>query len=207
LHKFVAYDQSRQHLYPTDHVDVFDLNAQAYLSPIEPPPNGPLPDADLRGVGLTPDSSELIIADFGAQSVYLIDPDAAQYNGTVVPVRGVARFSSSGPARVTATSSQTVFVGPTQPEVSALTGTPLLQADAAGDVGYLAYDTAPGGPVALWNAATPNSFSLSSANDTAMDLVTSGDATIFAMRAANATEIRGPNLSCSPHPLLPNSKI
>ncbi len=225
LHKFVTYDQSRQHLYlsATDHVDVFDLNAQAFLSPIEPPPNGPPPDADLRGVALTPDSSELIIADFGAQSVYLVDPDAAEYNGTAVPVGGVAGFSSSGPARVTATSTQTVFVGLSgqgsttgtcngrlgqlnllatppafqpapQPEVSALTGTPLLQADAAGDVGYLAYDTAPGGPVALWNAATPNSFSLSSSNDTATDLVTSADGTIFAMRAANATEIRGPNL-------------
>jgi hypothetical protein len=71
LHKFVAYDQSRQHLYvsATDHVDVFDLNAQAFLSPIEPPPNGPPPDADLRGVARTSDSSEPIIADIGAQSV------------------------------------------------------------------------------------------------------------------------------------------
>lgn len=39
LHKFVLYDQSRQHLYlsATDHADVFDLNAQAFLSAIEPP--------------------------------------------------------------------------------------------------------------------------------------------------------------------------
>lgn len=226
LHKFVTYDQSRQHLYlsATDHVDVFDLNAQAFLSPIEPPPNGPPPDADLRGMALTPDSSQLIVADFGAQSIYLIDPDAAEYNGTVVPVGGVVGFSNSGPARVAATSTQTVFVGLSaegnttgacnsclgqlnllasppafqpapQPEISAFTGTPLLQVGAAGDIGYLAYDTAPGGPVALWNAATPDSFSLSSSNDTATDLVTSADGTIFAMRSANALEIRGPDLS------------
>jgi hypothetical protein len=96
LHKFIAYDQSRQHLYltATDHVDVFDLNASGYISPIEPPPNGPPPDAGLRGVTLTPDSSQVIIADFGAQSVYLVDPDGAQYNGTVVSVGGVAGFSS-----------------------------------------------------------------------------------------------------------------
>jgi IPT/TIG domain len=226
LHKFIAYDQSRQHLFltATDHVDVFDLNALAFLGPIEPPPNGPPPDAGLRGVALTPDFSQLIIADFGAQNVYLINPDGAAYNGTAVSVGGVAGFPASGPARVAATSAQTVFVGLSgeggtpgacsgclgqlnllasppsfqpapQAAVSSLTGIPLLQADATGDVAYLAYDTAPAGPVALWNAATPNAFSLSTANDAATDLVTSGDGTIFALRATNTTEIRGPNLS------------
>lgn len=56
--------------------------------------------------------SQLLIADFGAQNVYLIDPDGAAYNGTSVKVGGVAGFLNSGPARVTATSAQTVFVGP-----------------------------------------------------------------------------------------------
>jgi len=49
--------------------------------------------------------------------------------------------------------------------------------------------------VALWNAATPNVFSLSTAKDVATDLVTSADGTIFATRTSNATEIRGPDLS------------
>ena len=174
LHKFIAYDKSRQRLFltATDHVDVFDLKAQAFLSAIEPPPNGPPPDAGLRGVALTPDFSQLVVADFGAQSVYLINPDGAEYNGTAVAVGGVAGFASSGPARVAATSTQTVFVGLSgegsstgscsgclgelnllatpvafqpapQPAVSSLTGTPLLQADGAGDLAYLAYDTSP----------------------------------------------------------------
>ncbi|HTZ49615.1 MAG TPA: IPT/TIG domain-containing protein [Verrucomicrobiae bacterium] len=234
LYKFVLYDQSRQHLYlsATDHVDIFDLKAQAFLGAIEPPPNGPPPDADQRGMALTPDATQLIVTDFGAQKVYLINPDGSAYNGTVVPVGGVAGYASSGPARVAATSAQTVFVGlagqggttgscngclgqlnllssppafqpAPQPEVSSLTGTPLLQADAIGDVAYLAYDTSPGGPVALWNAATPDAFSLSTANDTATDLATSGDGTIFAMRAANATEIRGANLSLFSSPAAP----
>ncbi|MGB7498101.1 MAG: IPT/TIG domain-containing protein [Candidatus Acidiferrum sp.] len=220
LYKFVLYDQSRQHLYlsATDHVDVFDLKAQAFVTPIDPPPNGPPPDAGLRGLALTPDSSQLVIADFGAQSVYLVNPDGAAYNGTAVSVGGVAGFPASGPARVATTSAQTAFVslsgeGSTtgscngclgqlnllatppafqpapQPEVSSLTGTPLLQADAAGDLAYLA------GPVALWNAATPNVFSLSTASDAATDLVTSADGTIFSMRTANSMEIRGPDLS------------
>jgi hypothetical protein len=73
-------------------VDVFDLSAGAFFSPIQPPPNGPPPDAALRGLALTPDASQLVIADFGAQSVYLVDPDGAAYNGKAVPVGGVAGF-------------------------------------------------------------------------------------------------------------------
>jgi IPT/TIG domain len=231
LHKFIAYDQSRQRLYltATDHVDVFDLKAQAFVNAIEPPPNGPPPDAGLRGLALTPDASQLIVADFGAQSVYLINPDGAAYNGTAVSVGGVEGFPASGPARVAATNAQSVFVGLTgeggtgacnnclgqmnilasppayapapQPEVSSLTGTPLLQADAAGDLAFLAYDTSPGGPVALWNAATPNAFSLSTANDAATDLATAGDGTAFAMRTAASTEIRGANLALVSTPM------
>ncbi len=226
LHKFVIYDKSRQNLYlsATDHVDVFNLNNQVFAPTLEPPPNGPPPDAGLRGLALTPDYTQLAVADFGAQSVYLIDPDGAAYNGTAVSVGGVAGFLNSGPARVAATSAQTIFVGLSgegsstgacngclgqmnllasppafqpapQPEVSSLTGAPLLQADAAGDTAYLAYDTAPGGPVAVWNAATPNVFSLSTANDAATDLTTSGDGTFFAMRANGAMEIRGLGLT------------
>jgi IPT/TIG domain len=234
LHKFIVYDQSRERLFltATDHVDVFDLSAGAFVSPIQLPPKGPPPDAALRGLALTPDASQLVIADFGAQRVYLVDPDGAPYNGKIVSVGGVAGFLNSGPARVTATSALTVFVGlsgeggPTgvcngclghmnllasppsflpapQPEVSSLTGTPLMQADAAGDVAFLAYGTSPGGPVALWNAAAPNVFSLSMANDAATDLVTAADGTSFAVRARNITEIRGSNLSLFSSPASP----
>jgi len=165
-----------------------------------------------------------VVADFGAQSVYLINPDGAEYNGTAVAVGGVAGFASSGPARVAATSTQTVFVGLSgegsstgscsgclgelnllatpvafqpapQPAVSSLTGTPLLQADGAGDLAYLAYDTSPGGPVASWSAAAPNNFTVSTANETATDLATSADGSVFVLRAANTTEVRGPDLA------------
>ncbi len=234
LHKFAAYDQSRQRVFltATDHVDVFDLNAQSFVGPILPPSNGPPPDAALRGLALTPDFSQLVVADFGAQSVYLINPDGAAYNGKAVTVGGVSGFLNSGPARVTATSAQTIFVGLSgeggstgpcsgclgqlnilasppafepapQPEVSSLMGTPLLQADAAGDVAYLAYDTSPGGPVALWNAATPNAFSISTAHDIATDLATAADGTSFAVRSNNTTELRAANLVLSTIPAAP----
>jgi len=107
LHKFISYDQKRQWLYlsATDHIDVFDLPAAQFHSTPITPPGGPPPNAALRGLALTPDSSQLIVADFGAQSVYLLNPDAA--TGTTIPVGGVAGFLNSGPARVAATSTQT----------------------------------------------------------------------------------------------------
>src|SRR6266852_1674574 len=100
-------------------------------------------------------------------------PDGAAYNGAMIPVGGVAGFLNSGPSRVAATSAQTVFVGlsgegsssggcnsclgqmnlttspPTfqpapQPEVTSLTGAPLLHANDSGDAVYLAFGTAPG---------------------------------------------------------------
>jgi hypothetical protein len=225
-YKFLLNDDQRQQIYlsATDHVDVFDRTTQVFRSPIEPPPNGPPPDAGLRGLALTPDRSQLIVADFGAQSVYLISPDGGANNGTQVPVGGVPGYANSGPARVAATSAATVFVGlsgeggatggcnsclgqmdltaspPTlepapQPEVTSLTGAPLLQADSAGDIVYLAFGTAPGGPVAQWTAAAPNAFTVSSANDSSSDLSTSADGTLFAMRSKNSTEIRGTDLS------------
>jgi hypothetical protein len=221
----LVYDQSRQRVYlsATDHVDVFDLNAQAFVAPIEPPPNGPPPDADLLGLVFSSDDSQLIVADFGAQNLYLINPDGAAYNGMVVNVGGVAGFSSSGPARVASTSAQTVFVslfgqGSTtgscnnclgqmdlqasppsyqtapQPEVTSLTGSPLLQANVAGDTAYLAFATSPGGPFGAWSATTPNAFSVSTAQNTATDLTTSGDGTIFASRT-QSLEIRNAGLT------------
>jgi len=224
LYKFVLYDQKRQSLYltTTDHVDVFDLAAAQFRSTGITPPGGPPPNAALRGLSLTPDASQLVVADFGAQSIYLLNPDAA--TGTTVRVGGVAGFLNSGPARVAATSAQTVFVAmsgegsssaacsaclsqlnlsatpPTvqpapQPEVTILTGVPLVQADAAGDTVFLAYDAAPAGPVGTWFAAAPNQFTTSLAKESAIDLAASSDGTIFASRTSSGSEIRGSDLT------------
>jgi DNA-binding beta-propeller fold protein YncE len=226
LYKFILYDQPRQQLYvtATDHVDAFHLSTQVFGTPIGPPPNGPPPDAALRGLALTPDGSQLIVADFGAQSVYLINPDGGANNGAKVPVGGVSGFLNSGPARVSATSTETVFVGLSgegtnsgvcnfclgqmnlsagppafepapQPEVATLTGAPLLQTDATGSTMFLAYSSSPGGPVASWSANSPDAFTLSTANDLASDLTASPDGTMLAMRSNNATEIRNSALS------------
>jgi DNA-binding beta-propeller fold protein YncE len=59
-------------------------------------------------MALTPDGSQLIVADFGAQKIYLLDP--VNGSGTIVPVGGVPGFINSGPARCAATTSSHVFV-------------------------------------------------------------------------------------------------
>jgi len=224
LYKFVLYDQKRQFLYltTTDHVDVFDLAAAQFHATGITPAGGPPPNAALRGLSLTPDASQLVVADFGAQSIYLFNPDAA--TGTTVPVGGVAGFLNSGPARVAPTSTQTVFVAmsgeggssaacgaclsqlnlsaapPTvqpapQPQVTTLAGVPLVQADAAGDTVFLAYNAVPAGPLGTWSAAAPNQFTTSLAKQSAIDLAAASDGNIFASRTISGTEVRNANLT------------
>jgi len=231
LYKFVLYDQKRQWLYlsSTDHVDVFDLAAAQFRATGINPPGGPPPNAALRGLSISPDASQLVVADFGAQSVYLLNPDAG--TGTTVPVGGVAGFLNSGPARVAATSTQTVFVAmsgeggssaacssclsqlnlaaspPTvqpapQPEVTTLTGAPLVQPAANGNTVFLVYDAATGGPVGTWSAGAPNQFTVSVAKEFAVDLAAASDGTAFASRAT-ATEIRRADLTLSATPASP----
>lgn len=230
--KFVLYDQSRQWLYLSniDHVDVFDLATGLFHPTGLEPPGGPPPTAELRGLALTPDNTQLVAADFGAQNIYLFDPDNGA--GTSVAVGGVAGYSSSGPARVVATSTQNVFVGlsaesgssggctaclgqlnltasppviqpAAQPEITSLTGAPLVQSNGTGDQVFVAFGAAPGGPLALWNASSPNQFSTFTANDSAVDISAATDGTMFALQANGTTEIRGADLFLASIPANP----
>ncbi len=220
LYKFLLYDRARQYVYlsATDHVDVFDLKAGSFKPgglPIYCPSRmlaGPCPDADVRGLALTPDGTQLLVADFGSQNIFLLNPDSP---GMVsyVPVN----VTGFGPARVAATSAQTAFVslvpvasspGPCtgclselnltastiapapQPEVTTMTGTPLLQADAAGDRVFLAFAATSGGSEALWSAASPNAFSNFSVNENVIDIATCADGSLFATNVSGAIEIR-----------------
>ena len=230
--RFIAYDQTRQWLYLSDidHVDVFELMTHFFHQPGIEPPGGPPPTAGIRGLALTPDGSQLVAADFGSQCIYLFDPDTT--SGTTVPVGGVAGFTNSGPARVAATSTQNVFVGlsaesgssgsctsclgqlnlstspPTiqpasQPEVTSLTGAPLVQSNGNGNQVFVAFANAPGGPLALWNSSSPNQFSTFTANDSATDLGAASDGTLFALQANGTVEIRGSDLSLAAIPANP----
>ena len=228
--RFLLYDQGRQHIYLTDldHVDVFGLQQNTFLTALQPP-GGPAPNIGLRGLALTPDGSQLVVADFGAQNIYLLDP--VKGTGTTVPVGGIPGFTNSGPARVAATSTQTVFVGlsgeggssgacsaclaqmnltaspPTiqpapQPQVTTLTGAPLVQGSASGDHVFVAFGASPGGPVAVWNSNAPNQFVTSPANPSITDLGVASDGAMFAVQAQGVTEIRAADLSLAS---IPNS--
>jgi hypothetical protein len=202
-------------------VDVFDLNANAFLAPIQPPGGAP-PVAGLRGLALTPDDAQLVVADFGAQSVYLINPDNSF--GSTSFVGGIAGYANSGPSRVAATNAQMVFVGLSaegnqqlgcsaclaqmnvsttpamitpapQPEMSFLLGTPFLQSSAAGDKVFFSFASAPGGPVAVWEASSSGHFETWNANASAIDLAVSSDGNAFAIRENAQTSIRNRSLN------------
>ena len=229
--KLLIYDQPRQRidLANTDHVDIFDLRQNKFLAPIQPPGGSSLFSA-LRGLVLTPDGSQLIVADFGTQNIYIFDP--VNGTGTTVSAGGVPGFTNSGPSRVAATSSQIVFVGlsgqggssgacstclaqvnltaspPTiqpapQPEVTSLTGAPLLQSTPDGGQVFLAFASAPGGPLAYWNASSPDHFITSAANASAIDLGIAPDGTAFALQANGAAEVHAGDLSLSSIPATP----
>jgi hypothetical protein len=84
-----------------------------------------------------------------------------------------------------------------QPEVTSLTGAPLLQSNGTGDQVFLAFASAPGGPLASWNANSPNHFVTSSANASAIDLATAYDGSGFGLQANGTTEIHASNLFLS----------
>jgi len=230
LYKFALYDPKRHWVYlsNTDHVDVFDLNLAKFQASGLPPPGGPPPSAGLRGMTLTPDNATLAVADFGAQNVYLLNPDAAG-SGTTVFLGGVAGFTASGPARVAATNLKTVFVGLSgeggstgactaclrqmdlstsppsvqagpQPVTPAPAGAPIVHSSSAGDRVVVAYGAVPGGPVAVWNSATPNLFAASAVTGLNSEINLAGDGRIFALRRNGAIELRGADLSLAAIP-------
>ncbi len=233
-YKFLAYDQKRQRVYlsSVNNVDVFDLQQKKFIASLLPPGSLSV-SSDLPGLALTPDGSQLIVADFGAQNVYLVDPVTG--TRTTVVVGGVPGYASSGPARVAATSTQAVFVGlsgeggspsacsaclaqmdltaspPTiqpapQPEVSSLTGAPLVQSDASGDRVFVAFGAAPAGSLAVWNATAPNQFATSNVNTSTTDLGAAADGTIFSVQANGTTEIRSADLALNAVPAAPELK-
>ena len=223
FYKFISYDRKRKWVYASDidHVDVFDTSTEAFTK-ILTPPGGPSPNSLLRQTALTPDGDELALTDFGAQSVYLVNPDTAI--GTKVFVGGIPGNVNSGPVRVTATSRRTLFVGlgsyvsgfsgcqaclqqmdltsspatveaAPQPEVSVLTGAPMLDSDADGNSVYFSCAAAPGQPMASWSAAAPQQFMVKQTGRAASDIAAASDGHAIALRIGSAIEIRDQDLN------------
>jgi IPT/TIG domain-containing protein len=225
LYKFPLYDRRRQLVFASYDagVDAFPLpGATAYSGSTSLfcpslKEAGPCPDADIRGIALSPDGSQLITADFGSQNIFLIDPDVP---GDIswVPLN----MPAFGPARVTATSNQTVFVslqniasspgpcngclvqfdmsartiaGAPESQVAAMTTTPLLQSDTAGDRIFTAFQANAANTEALWSASNAASFASSPVNEAITDIAASGDGTMFATSANNISGGVSPSAS------------
>lgn len=166
---------------------------------------------------MTPDGSQLLVADFGAQSVYVLDPDTG--TGITAAVGGIPGLTNSGPSRVAATSLQTVFVGlsaegaagngcvsclsqmdlsvspptvqtATQQEVSSLVGAPLIQGNSSGDHVVLAFAGSSSAKLAVWNASSPEQFVVSQASVNVQDIASTADGNSFAAQTASTSEIR-----------------
>ena len=69
----------------------------------------------------------------------------------------------------------------------------MLQADAAGDSVFLAFDSASNSSEALWTATTPNDFTTLSANESVTDVAISAGGTMFATNVSG-TGSAGPPL-------------
>ena len=229
LYKFLLYDAHRQFVYlsATDHVDVFDLHAGAFKAgglQLYCPSRallGPCPDADVRGMALTPDGSQLVVADWGSQNIFSAQSRLArqhlvrarqyswlrtgsggrhQYAKNLYRAKrsvGCVRHMRNMFGASDMTASPPIAVHAPQPAVSNLSGTPLLQSDATGDRVFLAYNAGHGGPVALWNAGAPNDFTLFAADEAPTDLAVSADGTMFRLfRRPDASSRRKPGNDC-----------
>lgn len=108
----ILLDRTRNQLYLSagNHIDVFSLSTGQFLSPFTPPSiNG---TKSFYGMALTPDSSELIAANYSEGSVALINPDQPS---TATAVQIVPVGSSGNPYNVVTTNTGQAFIEPTYP--------------------------------------------------------------------------------------------
>jgi|HubBroStandDraft_6_1064221.scaffolds.fasta_scaffold18285_2 hypothetical protein len=107
----VLLDTKRNQLYLTagDHVDVFSLSSNQYLSPLKPQTlQG---TAQFTGLALTPDASKLIVTDFSDNSVSVINPDSPSSSFAIAtPPQPNVAPCTFGPLYAATTSTNKVFV-------------------------------------------------------------------------------------------------
>ncbi len=82
-----------------------------------------------------------------------------------------------------------------QPQVSALTSAPMVDASADGSAAFFNFASAPGQPMAGRNAATPGEFLISQTNIPSTDIATAADGTFLTSRNSNVVKIRDANLA------------
>lgn len=111
---FLLYDSSRQKLYAShkDQVEVIDPIAQQVLTPLVPV-GGKLASSQFAGLSLSPDSSNLYVADAGANLIHIISLTNPGSGSSIDPGKALGAPGSISPARVFETSSGQLVGSPT----------------------------------------------------------------------------------------------
>jgi hypothetical protein len=105
----ILYDSRRNRVYLAagNKIDVFDANANTYLSPIIPPSVSVSPL--FQGLALTPDGSKLLATNFSSLSLEIINPDSPS-TATEVPLIPGATPIGTGGSDVAATSTNQAMI-------------------------------------------------------------------------------------------------
>jgi hypothetical protein len=77
----------------------------------------------------------------------------------------------------------------------ALTSAPIVDASSDGSAAFFGFASAPGQPMAGWNAAPPGQFLTEQTNIPSTDIATAADGSFLASRNADVVEIRHANLA------------
>jgi len=108
----VLVDNKRKQVYLSagDHVDVFSITTNQFVTPLHPTAQGS--QKQFTGLALTPDGSQLLVADLLDGSLAVINPDSPS-NTYAIPITSVHTGVNNcgvGPLYVAATSANQAFV-------------------------------------------------------------------------------------------------
>jgi hypothetical protein len=126
----IAYDARRNQVYVavTDHIDVFSLATNAFVSTIQIPAVNNL--RQLGGISLTPDGNWLIAANWADGSVAVINPDSPA-SATAIAVGAENAINTSGepvgPFQIAPTNNGEAFISISTIPLSLLTNTVSLK--------------------------------------------------------------------------------
>ena len=108
----ILFDPKREQLYLSagDHIDVFSLSSNQFLSPITPPAQGA--SKQFAGLALTPDGALLLAADLLDGSLAVVNPDSpsSSYLIPIAPVNTSDPRCTQGPLYVASLLGQQAFV-------------------------------------------------------------------------------------------------
>jgi hypothetical protein len=106
----VLFDAKRNQVYLSagDHIDVFSTTSNAFVTPLQPA--AITTKKEFAGLALTPDGTQLIVADLLDNSVAVINPDTLSTFAIPIPTGNGLPGCTIGPLYVAATSAKQAFV-------------------------------------------------------------------------------------------------